>query len=169
MDMLWNAEFMPKTLRINFFPSTGKLKNFSIASGPGIRVDTGFEEGSEISMYYDPMIAKLVCWDIDRNSVIKRMNRALEEFEITGITHNINFLNTIMKNKNFIKGKFDIKFIEKEKIINNKLALKQKGSVSKKTAAYIFSALMYNQKAQNFISEKDSVDSQNFWTEQNYE
>ncbi|MCH8326382.1 MAG: acetyl-CoA carboxylase biotin carboxylase subunit [Bacteroidetes bacterium] len=95
----------------DFLPSTGKLTNFNIPAGPGVRVDTGFEIGSEISMYYDPMIAKLVCWSNDRISAINRMKRALDEFEIIGVTHNINFLKLIMNNKKFKDGIFDINFM----------------------------------------------------------
>ena len=153
----------------NFLPSTGKLSNFNLPSGPGVRVDTGFEVGSEISMYYDPMIAKLVCWDINRNSVIQRMKRALEEFEITGITHNVNFLKLVMNNHKFIEGNFDINFIEKEKLIEQISNTDKKGSILKETAAFIFSALIYNKKSQGYIPELNDKVSQNSWTEQNYE
>ena len=153
----------------NFLPSTGKLSNFNIPSGPGIRVDTGFEVGSEISIYYDPMIAKLVCWANDRNSVIQRMKRALEEFEITGITHNINFLKLVMNNKKFIEGNFDINFIDKEKLLEQILNTDKKDAIEKETAAFIFSALLYNQKSQKIISETDNKYSKNSWSEQNYE
>ncbi|MEO8232490.1 MAG: acetyl-CoA carboxylase biotin carboxylase subunit, partial [Ignavibacteriota bacterium] len=66
----------------NFLPSTGKILNYKEPNGIGIRVDSGFAADSEISIYYDPMIAKLNCWDKDRNKTISRMNRALDEFQI---------------------------------------------------------------------------------------
>ncbi len=153
----------------NFLPSTGKLTNFNIPAGPGIRVDTGFEDGSEISMYYDPLIAKLICWNNDRNSVISRMKRALDEFEITGVTHNINFLKLIMNNKKFIDGKFDINFIDKEKLLDKKLDIDNNEPITKETAAFIFSALMQNEKNQKINSYPDDNNSKNFWTEQIYE
>ncbi len=153
----------------NFLPSTGKLTNFNIPAGPGIRVDTGFEDGSEISMYYDPLIAKLICWNNDRNSVISRMKRALDEFEITGVTHNINFLKLIMNNKKFIDGKFDINFIDKEKLLDKKLDIDNNEPITKETAAFIFSALMQNEKNQKISSYPDDNNSKNFWTEQIYE
>ncbi|HED08308.1 MAG TPA: acetyl-CoA carboxylase biotin carboxylase subunit [Ignavibacteria bacterium] len=153
----------------NFLPSTGKLTNFNIPAGPGIRVDTGFEDGSEISMYYDPLIAKLICWNNDRNSVISRMKRALDEFEITGVTHNINFLKLIMNNKKFIDGKFDINFIDKEKLLDKKLNIDSNEPITKETAAFIFSALMQNEKNQKISSYPDDNNSKNFWTEQIYE
>lgn len=153
----------------NFLPSTGKLTNFNIPAGPGIRVDTGFEDGSEISMYYDPLIAKLICWNNDRNSVISRMKRALDEFEITGVTHNINFLKLIMNNKKFVDGKFDINFIDKEKLLDKKLNIDSNEPITKETAAFIFSALMQNEKNQKISSYPDDNNSKNFWTEQIYE
>ncbi|MCH8170942.1 MAG: acetyl-CoA carboxylase biotin carboxylase subunit [Bacteroidetes bacterium] len=153
----------------DFLPSTGKLTNFNIPAGPGVRVDTGFEIGSEISMYYDPMIAKLVCWSNDRISAISRMKRALDEFEITGVTHNINFLKLIMNNKKFIDGKFDINFIDREKLLNKKLSTDNNEPITKETAAFIFSALMKNEKSQKINSYPDKENSRNFWTEQIYE
>ncbi|HSD63391.1 MAG TPA: acetyl-CoA carboxylase biotin carboxylase subunit, partial [Ignavibacteriaceae bacterium] len=76
----------------NFLPSTGKLYEFSLPAGPGVRVDEGFGRGSEISIYYDPLIAKLICWAGDRNSAIERMKRALSEYKIFGVITNISFL-----------------------------------------------------------------------------
>ncbi|MCH7973635.1 MAG: acetyl-CoA carboxylase biotin carboxylase subunit [Bacteroidetes bacterium] len=153
----------------DFLPSTGKLTNFNIPAGPGVRVDTGFEIGSEISMYYDPMIAKLVCWNNDRISAISRMKRALDEFEITGVTHNIYFLKLIMNNKKFIDGKFDINFIDREKLLNKKLSTDNNEPITKETAAFIFSALMKNEKNQKINSYPDKENSRNFWAEQIYE
>ena len=153
----------------DFLPSTGKLTNFNIPAGPGVRVDTGFEIGSEISMYYDPMIAKLVCWNNDRISAISRMKRALDEFEITGVTHNINFLKLIMNNKKFIDGKFDINFIDREKLLEKKFHTDNNESITKETAAFIFSALMKNEKSQKINSYPDKENSRNFWTEQIHE
>ena len=153
----------------DFLPSTGKLTNFNIPAGPGVRVDTGFEIGSEISMYYDPMIAKLVCWNNDRISAISRMKRALDEFEITGVTHNINFLKLIMNNKKFMDGIFDINFIDREKLLEKKFHTDNNESITKETAAFIFSALMKNEKSQKINSYPDKENSRNFWTEQIYE
>ena len=153
----------------DFLPSTGKLTNFNIPAGPGVRVDTGFEIGSEISMYYDPMIAKLVCWNNDRISAISRMKRALDEFEITGVTHNINFLKLIMNNKKFMDGIFDINFIDREKLLEKKFHTDNNESITKETAAFIFSALMKNEKSQKINSYPDKENSRNFWTEQIHE
>ena len=96
----------------NFLPSTGKILYYKEPTGPGIRVDSGFQGGSEISIYYDPMIAKLICWDKDRLSAINRMRRALGEFKIGGLTTNIAYLESILSLPEFIGGKYDINFID---------------------------------------------------------
>ena len=88
----------------NFLPSTGKILHYKEPNGIGVRVDSGFASDSEISIHYDPMIAKLICWDRDRNKTIQRMNRALNEFQIAGITTNIKFLNYILNTDEFSKG-----------------------------------------------------------------
>ncbi len=98
----------------NFLPSTGRLDEYLSPSGPGVRVDEGFGRGSEISIYYDPLIAKLVCWDKDRNSAIERMKRALSEYKIFGVISNISFLKEIFSHPKFVDGDFDINFLEKE-------------------------------------------------------
>jgi acetyl/propionyl-CoA carboxylase alpha subunit len=98
----------------SFLPSTGKLLEFQIPSGPGIRVDAGFSRGSLISLYYDPLIAKLTAWGKNRDEALERLKRALGEFQIAGVTTNISLLKEICNNENFRKGKFDINFIEKE-------------------------------------------------------
>jgi len=80
----------------NFLPSTGKIFHYKEPAGPGVRVDSGFGSGSEITMYYDPLISKLVCWGSDRNTAIKLVKRALSEYQIAGVINNIPFLSLII-------------------------------------------------------------------------
>jgi acetyl-CoA carboxylase, biotin carboxylase subunit len=96
----------------NFLPSTGKIIEYKEPSGPGVRVDSGFSRGSIISIHYDPLIAKLICWSNHRLSVIERMKRALSEYNISGVINNIPLLNFVLENKDFIKGNYNINFIE---------------------------------------------------------
>jgi acetyl/propionyl-CoA carboxylase alpha subunit len=86
----------------NFLPSTGKILQYKEPNGPGIRVDSGFASGSEISIYYDPMIAKLICWDSNRVNALTRMKRALNDFQISGLTTNINYLLHILSLEKFV-------------------------------------------------------------------
>ncbi len=97
-----------------FVPSTGKLKNFRIPAGPGVRVDSGVVLFSEIPVYYDPMFAKLIVWGKDRHESISRMQRALEEFRVSGVTTTIGFHREILCNKRFLAGDFSTKFLEEE-------------------------------------------------------
>ena len=80
----------------NFMPSTGKIIQSILPSGPGVRVDTGVYSGFEISPYYDPMISKLIVWGETRGQAILRMRRALEEYRIIGVRTNIPFHMTMM-------------------------------------------------------------------------
>lgn len=98
----------------NFSPSPGIIKHILPPDGPGIREDSGVTSGSEISLYYDPMISKLISWASDRKTAIKRMIRALSEYELQGIHSTIPFLINVLQHKRFIKGDFTTNFISEE-------------------------------------------------------
>ena len=88
----------------NFLPSIGRLTRYRTPSGDNVRVDTGVYEGAEISMHYDPMIAKLVTAGSDRAGAIATMQRALDGFAIRGLNHNIEFLSALMALPRFRAG-----------------------------------------------------------------
>ncbi|MCD4669457.1 MAG: acetyl-CoA carboxylase biotin carboxylase subunit [Actinomycetia bacterium] len=98
----------------DFAPSPGRITKSFIPGGPGVRVDTFIGTGSEISPFYDSLLAKLIIWDRDRKSAIARSVRALNEFKIEGIRTTIPFHRRILANKRFIEGKIHTHFIEKE-------------------------------------------------------
>jgi len=104
----------------NFLPSIGRLVRYQPPSqdlaneGGIIRVDTGVEEGGEISMYYDPMIAKLVTWGKDRDHAIKTMQSALDAYYIRGVSHNIAFVSALMAHERFQDGRLTTNFIAEE-------------------------------------------------------
>ncbi len=85
----------------NFLPTTGDIINYVQPSGPGVRVDSGFDVGSQIGVHYDPLISKLVCWAEDRQSAINRMLRALNEYVVGGLITNISFLKLIIDHPSF--------------------------------------------------------------------
>ena len=97
----------------NFMPSPGKIYKISEPLGLGVRTDGYVYEGYEIPIYYDSMISKLIVWGKTREEAIHRMRRALYEYKITGVKTSIKFLERIMNNRNFIDGKYDTHFIEK--------------------------------------------------------
>lgn len=103
----------------NFLPSIGRLSRYrppaEMASETmAVRNDTGVFEGGEISMFYDPMIAKLCSWAPDRKTSIDVMRSALDAFEIEGIGHNLPFLSAVMDHPRFISGNITTAFIEEE-------------------------------------------------------
>lgn len=103
----------------NFLPSTGRLKRYRAPlegrqGGLTVRNDTGVAEGGEISIYYDPMIAKLVTHGPDRRSAIRHMSRALDGFFIDGISHNIPFLSALMEHPRWRSGDISTEFIAQE-------------------------------------------------------
>ncbi len=99
----------------NFLPSIGRLVTYRPpVEEDDVRVDTGVYEGGEISMFYDPMIAKLITYGPDRDSATKRMQRALDEFLIQGVQHNIPFLNALMTHPRFVEGRLTTNFIAEE-------------------------------------------------------
>ncbi|MDR7029130.1 acetyl/propionyl/methylcrotonyl-CoA carboxylase subunit alpha [Rhizobium rosettiformans] len=104
----------------NFLPSIGRLTRYrppaegTTADGTVTRNDTGVFEGGEISMYYDPMIAKLCTWAPDRLTAIDAMSEALDSFEVEGIGHNLPFLSAVMNQNRFRSGKITTAYIAEE-------------------------------------------------------
>jgi acetyl-CoA/propionyl-CoA/long-chain acyl-CoA carboxylase, biotin carboxylase, biotin carboxyl carrier protein len=95
-----NAEAAHK----NFAPAPGTIAAYREPAGPGVRVDSGVEAGSEITPMYDPMVAKLIVWDVDREHATARMLRALDEYEIEGVTTLIPFHKALLATKQWAKG-----------------------------------------------------------------
>jgi len=98
----------------NFMPSIGAITSLATPSGPGVRIDTGVSAGSEITPYYDSLIAKLVVWDETRAEAITRTHQALREFQITGIRTTIPFFLQILETPEFRSGNIHTKFVEDE-------------------------------------------------------
>jgi propionyl-CoA carboxylase alpha chain len=98
----------------NFLPSIGRLVRYLPPEGPGIRVDSGVYEGAEISLYYDPMIAKLVVQGETRAAAITRMIGALDAFYIEGVSHNVGFLAAVFATARFREGRLSTNFIAEE-------------------------------------------------------
>lgn len=103
----------------NFLPSIGRLTRYrppaeKAKKSHAVRNDTGVYEGGEISMYYDPMIAKLCTWAPTRGEAIERMRVALDSFEVEGIGHNLPFLSAVMDHERFVSGNMTTAFIEEE-------------------------------------------------------
>ena len=98
--------------RNNFLTDIGKLETYRRPQGNGVRVDDGLEEGMDIPIYYDPMIAKLVTHGKDRTEAIQRMTKAIEEYEITGVETTLDFCKYTINHEKFIDSSFDTNFVK---------------------------------------------------------
>jgi acetyl/propionyl-CoA carboxylase alpha subunit len=97
-----------------FLPQAGPLLRYREPSGPGIRVDSGVVEGGAVSVYYDPMLAKLVTWGETRHDSIARALEALARYEILGVRTNLAFLSAILRHPAFVAGRIDTGFLGRE-------------------------------------------------------
>jgi propionyl-CoA carboxylase alpha chain len=99
----------------NFLPSIGRIERYIPPTDiEGVRIDTGIEEGSEISIFYDPMIAKLCTYALTRDEAIAQMSLALDAYYLRGISHNVNFLSAVMAHPRFQSGNLSTNFIAEE-------------------------------------------------------
>ncbi|MCK4508628.1 MAG: acetyl/propionyl/methylcrotonyl-CoA carboxylase subunit alpha [Desulfuromonadales bacterium] len=100
----------------DFLPSTGMLTHLSTPDeGPHVRIDTGVRQGDTVSIHYDPMIAKLIVWDQDRASALRRLRTALSSYQVAGVTTNIGFLGSVAAQSDFAAANFDTGFIERHR------------------------------------------------------
>lgn len=95
----------------DFFPSIGKVVELKEPSGKGIRIESAVQSGTDISIYYDPMISKLICHAPDRESAINKMKNALSNYLIVGVKHNISFCHFVLEHEKFISGDITTNFI----------------------------------------------------------
>src|SRR5215217_77387 len=95
----------------NFFPSPGTITHLREPAGPGIRIDSGVTRMSEVSIHYDPMIAKLAVWGRTRDEAIDRLKRALDEYEVSGITTTLPFFREVVRDEEFVSARLDTGFI----------------------------------------------------------
>jgi acetyl-CoA carboxylase biotin carboxylase subunit len=96
----------------NFLPDIGTLTTYRVPQGPGVRVDDCMEEGMEIPIHYDNMVAKLIVWADTRQNAIEKMKRAIDEYRISGVANTLSFGRWVMDHPQFIQGQFDTKFID---------------------------------------------------------
>ena len=96
----------------DFAPSTGTLLRWLPPGGPGLRLDSGVVQGQEVSIYYDPMLAKLVAWGPDREASLRRLEVALSQFQVLGVVTNIPLLRSVLAHPQFQRGDYDTGFLE---------------------------------------------------------
>ncbi len=96
----------------SYMPSTGIISHLRPGQGFGVREDRGIDVGGEVSVYYDPMISKLICWGSTRAEAIDRMKRALKEYELLGVKTNIPLHLFVLQHPSFLSGEFDTHFLQ---------------------------------------------------------
>jgi 3-methylcrotonyl-CoA carboxylase alpha subunit len=148
----------------DFLPSTGKLTLLKTPiESENVRIDTGVRQGDEVSVYYDPMIAKLIVWDENREKALQRLAKALSEYRINGVTTNIDFLYNLATSKPFVEEDIDTGFIEKNNDLifqNNEKQLKNELPI-----AALFLVLSKENKAKQQIQKSNDPNSPWFITD----
>ena len=97
-----------------FLPGSGKLEKLALpAASPQVRIDSGVVEGDTVSIFYDPMIAKLIVWDVDRASALARLRQALAQCEIIGPKSNIGFLERLVRHPSVVEGSIDTGYLDR--------------------------------------------------------
>jgi propionyl-CoA carboxylase alpha chain len=125
----------------NFLPDIGTLQTYVRPQGHGIRVDDGFEQGMSIPFYYDPMIAKLICFAETREDAIEKMIRAIQDYQITGLETTLGFCDFVMRHKAFRSGNFDTKFVEQ---YFRPEVLQKKGNEDEERIAAALASTLFN-------------------------
>ncbi|MGD2026783.1 MAG: biotin carboxylase N-terminal domain-containing protein, partial [Anaerolineales bacterium] len=106
------ARILAEDAAYSFLPATGKIRYVKEPDGPGVRVDSALYLGMDVTMHYDSLLAKVIVWGEDREIAVQRLRRALEEFHISGVPTDIEFLSSIIEQENFIHGDVDTTFLD---------------------------------------------------------
>ena len=137
----------------NFLPSPGKITRLRVPQGGGVRDDGGIYEGSEISIYYDPMISKLAVFGKTREEAVDRLRRALQEYEVGGIKTTLPFFREVVEDEEFIAGRLDTGFIPRF----NERKKAREVEQQTKDFALIASVLAYTKQQKSVSSENKAV------------
>ena len=145
----------------NFLPDTGKLKTYVRPQGAGVRVDDGYEQGQDVSIYYDPMIAKLITYGQDRSEAIDRMRRAIAEYQITGVKTTLSFCDYVLDHPEFRDGSFTTKFVESN--YDPEVLKKETSKESAEVAALVANELM--NRSVKKVSTSEQKEKRSKWKE----
>ena len=138
-----------------FLPSTGNLLQFIEPRGPGIRVDSGFASGSDVTHFYDPLLAKLIVHGENRTVATQRMQAALKDFVVHGVTTNIDFLQSVLSHEDFKNGKVTTRWVERNLESNNLLfETREQAPVLHMIAAALAEQTIPNRKTENASSSE---------------
>ena len=143
----------------NFFPSPGTIIHLQEPAGPGIRIDSGVARLSEVSIHYDPMIAKLAVWGRTREQAIERLRRALDEYVVSGITTTLPFFREVVRDEEFIAARLDTGFITR---FNERQSPEEPGAAESDLAA-IAAALSYANRQRRTSQQMATHTSASRW------
>lgn len=150
-----------------FMPSPGVISFLKVPAGPGIRDDSGVRAGSEVSIYYDPLISKLAAWGRDRNEAIDRMRRALDEYAVDGIKTTLPFFRELVRDQEFIAGRLDTGFIPRlnqRRELAGKSSYRLAGTDSEHDIAVLAAAIHYTRtQHRSAITAQPNAPSQSRW------
>jgi acetyl-CoA carboxylase biotin carboxylase subunit len=145
-----------------FLPSTGKLLQYTEPRGPGIRVDSGFTAGNEVTHFYDPLLAKLIVHAEDREAAIQRMLAALQEFVVHGVITNIDFLQTVLSHPDFANGQVTTRWVENNLESNGlSFGMQEQASALHIIAAALADLTITNRKSE--IVDRNESDPYSPW------
>ena len=145
----------------NFFPSPGTITHLQEPAGPGVRIDSGVTRLAEVSIHYDPMIAKLAVWGRSRGEAIDRLKRALDEYEVSGITTTLPFFREVVRDEEFVSGRLDTGFIGR---FNERRADGgQPAPQVEADLAVIAAALCYSKRQQQVVTQLAVKASRSRW------
>jgi acetyl/propionyl-CoA carboxylase alpha subunit len=139
----------------SFLPMGGRVIRLSQPGGPGVRVDSGIEEGLEVSTFYDSLLAKLVVWGENREEAIRRMSRALREYRVVGLPTSIPFHLWLMDQEAFLNGAYETTFLA------DTFSLAEPDREMKRPAAALVAALLHHQQRQRAHLTASPCDGEN--------
>jgi acetyl-CoA carboxylase biotin carboxylase subunit len=135
-----------------FMPSPGLITHLRVPGGPGIRDDTGAFEGWTVPTAYDPLISKVVAWAPDRQGAIRRMVRALEEYDVRGISTTIGFCRDVIASRAFGAGEFDTTFVDR--LLEERVRADSSSSEEKEEIAAIAAALWKMARPKSILTDR---------------
>jgi propionyl-CoA carboxylase alpha chain len=143
-----------------FLPDTGKLITYRPPDGPGVRVDSGYEEGMDIPVYYDPMIAKMTVHAAGREEAIQKMLRAIDDFNIEGIANTLSFGRFVMQHPDFVNGHYNTHFVPR----NFKPEMLQQENEDEILVAALFSVIQQqHQRKKATPAEMNTASTKSNW------
>ena len=152
----------------NFAPSTGRIEYISQPTGPGVRLDTGITSETEVPIYYDPLLSKIITWGQTRKEAISRMKRVLNEYQILGVTTNIELFNWIFNQPKFMDGSFSITFLEDNfnpSLTGNDIS----NQIKDELKIISIAGTLLKEKENSLFNPKINSDGKNKWEDLKYE